>query len=662
MNDFDPEVLELAREEANECLDRIEQNLLALETGSAGSEVLEVLFRDAHSVKGGAGMVGWQEAASIAHAMEDRLSDARDRGALPASLADPLLQATDALRRTVAGETGLAESAIELVRAAETGDEPEGEAPEVAAPPDEPAPPREPAPARRDSEEGGERRTIRVEAAKVDKLLDAVGETTLHQRRLEYVLADHDLDDAAEQELDLGGRLLEEFQDAAVELRTLPLSSITGPFARAVRDLARREGKEAELETSGTETQLDRSILDGLSDVITHLLRNSVAHGLETPEEREAAGKPARGKISLRAGQRAGMVEVVVADDGGGVKPELIERARERGSLADVLAEPGVSTAKGVTDVAGRGVGLDAVRAHVEELGGSIEVRSEPGAGTEVILLLPLTLALLHVLICERGGQAFAIPMGSVQEVVAVGDTTSLGGEMSIDMRGEAVPLRDIAVMLGGSTSELSGRPPAVVVAMAGKRVAVAFDEVHGDQEVVLKTLGPMLASVPGYLGAAILGDGRVALVLDPAHVLKLPARARTARAPEASAPATARRVLVVDDQFTVRELQRSILETSGYEVELAIDGREALAKIEADGNFDLVLTDVEMPTMTGLELLEAVRANDDTAGLPIVVVTSKGSEEDRRRGLEAGADAYIVKEQFDQQALLETIERLIGR
>ena len=657
MTAADHEIQEMAREEAGDCLDRIERNLLAFESGAAEPDAIDATFRDAHSIKGTASMVGWQEISSIAHAMEDQLSECRETGEFPVELADPMLRATDALRRALAGE----EVAVDAVVAQlDAGPSPGTDrAPEKA----------DAAGSNGDQGSGAAaspptQRSIRVAAQKVDKMLDAVGETALHHRRLEHMLGERRSagDDVAEEELDLGERLISDLQDSVLGLRTLPLSSITTPFPRAIRDLAAGEGKEVELTISGAETQLDRAILDGIAEQITHLLRNAVAHGIELPDDRERAGKPRAGRLELRAEQRGSMVAIEVADDGRGVSPELLARAEREGSLTDVLAAPGFSTAEQVGELAGRGVGLDSVRDHVEKLGGSLEVRSEPSRGSQAILLLPLTLALLEVLLCERGGQPFGLPVAAVKEVVAVTETTSLGGRPSVELRGEAVPLGDLAEMIGASAPELPDSPPAMILEAAARSVAVACDRVLGDQEVVVKGLGPVLAPIPGYLGAAILGDGRVALILDPSYLLKLPSRtgravARPTEALEEAAPL----VLVVDDQFTVRELQRSILETAGYRVDTARDGAEALERLSGNATVDMVLTDIQMPQMDGFELLKAIRQSPDRSSLPVVIVTSQGGDDDRRRGIEEGADAYIVKEEFDQQALLETIGRLVG-
>ncbi|MDX6668959.1 MAG: two-component system, chemotaxis family, sensor kinase CheA, partial [Solirubrobacteraceae bacterium] len=409
----------------------------------------------------------------------------------------------------------------------------------------------------------------------------------------------------------------------------------------------------------GAETQLDRVILDGVSESITHLLRNTIAHGIESAADRERAGKPAQSRIQLRAEQRGSLVAIVVADDGRGVAPELLAKAEDGRTLADVLAEAGFSTAEEITEVSGRGVGLDAVKSHVESLGGSLEVESEPGRGTAVTMLLPLTLALLRVLLLERGGQTFGVPLTSVEEVMTVSDTMSLGGREAIELREQSIPLADLAQIIGVAAPPLPEHPQAVILTSSGRRVAAVCDRIVEEEEVVVKSLGPVLQDVAGYLGAALMGDGRIALILDPAFLTKMQSRGAAA-AVTSEAEVLPSKVLVVDDQFTVRELQRSILEAAGYRVETARDGHEALTMVTDGADIELVVTDVTMPEMDGIALLRAIREDPQHGSLPIVVVSALGGEEDRRRGAEAGADAYIVKEEFDQRALLETVNRLL--
>jgi two-component system chemotaxis sensor kinase CheA len=575
---------------------------------------------------------------------------------------------------------------------------------------------------------------VRVPAEKIDHLLDLVGEVMQDRRRLAHALgvAEGVPSDAAD-ELSAGERMLGELKDSAVGMRTLPVSMITGPLPRAVRDLARTVGREVEFTVVGADTELDRVILESLSEPLTHLLRNAVIHGIEPPAEREQAGKPACGRIELRAVPRGGLVEITVSDDGRGVSPAIVEEARKEGSLADVLSRAGFSTAGEVTDLAGRGVGLDAVKAHVHSLGGRFEVSSDPGHGMAVSLLLPVALALLKVLLIQRGGAVFGLPIAGVEEVVTVDATTTLQGRVSLDLRGRSLPVVDLAAVIGADAPALPPKPPALVLTAEGRWLAAACDGLLGEEEVVVKPLGPLLAGVSGYLGAAILGDGRIALLVEPGALIRghrrtsrsglsapsplardttapqdtrRPRRTAASRAaapvitrapagpgtpawpgagdgtgkagvlsaPDGAAadwpgaglvpagPAEPARILVVEDSFIVRELQRCVLESAGHTVLTASDGREALDTLGKDEEIELVVTDMEMPRLGGLELTRAIRADERRSSLPVVMVTSRGSEEDRRHGMEAGVDAYIDKQGFQQSALLATISQLLGR
>ncbi len=667
MSAQDTELVQVFHDEVEERLDSFVANLLAVERGEGRPDTVDVLFREAHTIKGAASLLGFEEIRDVAHAAEDVLASARDQGSFPADLVPPLLRVADVLRLALGGDVSPCAALVEELGRVGPG----AEAPAPSS--DPPAGDRDgdgdgdgvATQPRPDAQAAADQRSVRVPAEKIDRLLDLVGETLLHRRRLEHELAPHDspapLPEALTDELDVGARLLDELKGAALGMRTRPLSTIVGPLPRAVRDLATDLGREVELVVVGAEAELDRVILESLSEPLVHLLRNAVAHGIEPPEEREAAGKPRRGRLELRAEQRGSMVEIIVADDGRGVSAEALAEARRVGSLADVLARPGFSTAEEVSEVAGRGVGLDAVKVHAETYGGSLEVRSEPGRGTEVVLQLPLALALLAVLLVERGASVYGIPLGAVEEVVASESLLSLAGLPAVELRGHAVSFRDLADLLGAEGEPLPDRAPAVVVASGGRRVAVGCDRLLGEEEVLVGALSPLLRGVDGFLGTTILPDGSVALLLEPGALTR--GTGRTARRPPAETAARKEtpRVLVVEDSYTVRELQRSILESAGYTVETARDGREALDRVAADG-IDLVVTDVEMPELDGLALTRAIRADEDHASLPVVIVSSRGSDDDRRAGIDAGADAYVVKRGFDQQALLDTVERLIGR
>jgi two-component system chemotaxis sensor kinase CheA len=647
------EFLELFQDEAHERLDRVVETLVALEKGGAPADALESLMRDVHTIKGAAGMVGLDDVRAVAHAVEDVLASLGDAGFRP-ELTDVLLRSADTLRRQTDGAEESGDDLIGELALAARATAADAPAPALAKPVPSPA------------AAAADRRSIRVAPEKLDTLLDLVGETVLHRQRLEHVLerATGSRSRDTSDELDAGARLLGELKDTAVGMRTLPLASIVAPFPRAVRDLAAEHGKEVALDVVGAETELDRAILEGLSEPLVHLLRNAIAHGIEPPDEREQHGKPRCGRLTLRAEQRGGNVEVVVADDGRGVSDKALAEARATGSLADVLARAGFSTTDEVSDLSGRGAGFGAAKEQVETFGGTVEVRSEPGAGTEIVLRLPLALALLEVLLLERAGTVYGIPLASVEEVLSVGETLSLEGRASIDLRGRSVPLADLADLTHQAAPSLPEGAPAVVIVAAGSRLAAGCDALLGKEEVVVKSLGPLLRTLDSYLGAAILGDGRIAFLLDPTALSRSGKRPRRAiRAPEAApAEAVARTVLVVEDSFIVRELQRSILESAGYRVQLAKNGIEAIEQLDLDEAIELVVTDVDMPEMNGIELTEAIRADPVRASLPIVIVTSRSEDDERQRGVDAGADAYMVKRGFDQHELLQTVERLVGR
>jgi two-component system, chemotaxis family, sensor kinase CheA len=675
---FQAELNEIFRDEAIARLDQMDIALLGVESGEAGAETIDALFRHAHTIKGSAAMLGFDDIRVLGHAMEDVLASVREAGVFPPELAAPLLRATAALRAHVGGAEDPFDDLLDDLqasRAVRPGDEAR-----VAGPP-EPGPgvlsrPRavrsgpgpnrgpEPAVAHGASVVPGAAagRTLRVPAEQIDHLLDVLGEVIQHRSRLAHSLrAEPTLPPEVSVMLGIGDTLFDDLKDTAVGMRTLPLAVITGPLPRAVRDLAHATGKAVELVVTGAETVIDRVILESLSEPLAHLLRNAVLHGIESPAERERAGKPRQGRVEVRAVPRGSLVEVAVVDDGRGVTPEVIAEARREGALADVLSRAGYSTAEEVTDLAGRGVGLDAVKTYVESLGGALEVRSEPGQGMEVILLLPLALALLNVLIFERGGAVYGVPLAVVEEAVLVSDTVTLESRRSVAIRGRTLPVTDFAALVGAAAPSLAERSPALVISVGGRRVVAACDVLRGEEEVVVKPLGPLFDNVGGYLGAAILGDSRIALLVEPATLTRRP-RGAPGPAPAAAGPLAHPRILVVEDSFTVRELQRSILEAAGYPVVTARDGREALVTLARDAEIALVITDFDMPELGGLELTRAIRGDPAHPSLPVVIVTSRASEDDRRRGIEAGADAYMAKGSFDQQALLATVERLVGR
>jgi two-component system chemotaxis sensor kinase CheA len=505
------------------------------------------------------------------------------------------------------------------------------------------------------------------------RLARALRHTAENLRRLEKGLEQLAAGAAAD------GRFLKQvlapLSDAVHHARMLPFAEACEGLDRMARDLARAAGKEVELTVEGGAVELDRSVLEGLKDPLRHLVRNAVAHGAESPEARRAAGKPPRARVTVSATLRGAQVAVAVADDGRGLDLEALRAEARRLGLAEpaddreltqLIFLPGLSTSRSVDDVSGRGIGLDVVKSHVEALHGTVEVRPGSGAGTRFTLTVPLTLTTLRAVLVSAGGQTYALAGTNVQRVVRVGpeDLRQVAGRRMLSLGGAPLPVASLAAVLGVGPppAPAEGKLPALVVAAGEKHVVLVVDGVLAEQEIVVKGLGARVRRLRHVSGATLLPSGQVALLLNAAGVARTAlAAAGAALQPAAPAPAPPgkKRLLVVDDSVTTRTLVKTILEAAGYEVAAAPDGEAAWRLLQEQGA-DLVVSDVEMPLMDGFALTEALRASPRWRALPVILVTGRAREEDRARGLRAGADAYLVKSGFDQRALLETIARLL--
>ena len=702
----DEEFLALFAEEARQRLADLTSNLLALEESGNDPELVRSIFREAHTLKGGAAVVGLEAFGHVAHALEDILEQLRsgERMATPAVI-DGVLAAVDGLQamlpKAIAGADHSAEAAVlvqslrALVQASDeadapeeadgepadgttAADEPAGEGPEAGAAlqGDTAAPTAGEAPTRHQTSADSE--AVRVPLARLDELIRLVGESAAAHLRVGRMISQRlETDPSTIDEVRELSRLLNELQELAMRARMVPVVTITDMLQRAVRDVARAMNKDVRWEVRGEDTELDRSVLQQLGDPLLHLVRNAVAHGIESAEDRVAAGKPAQATVRFHAMQLGSEVILTVTDDGRGIDVDRVRAEAARGggdtsSLSDeeaayLVFRSGVSTADFVSEISGRGVGLDVVRANVEAARGRVEIRTEPGAGTEFRIVVPITLAVLPCLLVEAGGQTHAIPMHSIVLAQDEGDAARSEGKPVVWVGNQAVPLASLSATLSLPVDEDG---PIIVVAGLTRQHAFRVRALVGQRDVVVKGLSRLLPRLDAVAGASVEPDGSIVLVLDVAGLID---RARFAQAgrpaprptePGAGAPGLAldrAKVLVVDDALTVRELQRSILERGGYDVLTASDGLEAMAVL-AEGPVDLVLTDVEMPRMDGFALTEAIRAHPARGNVPVLILTSRANEEDRQRGLEAGADGYIVKSAFNEAALLSAVERLLGR
>ena len=726
----DPELLATFRAEVEERLASLQSGLLQLETHQSPRQVVTVLFRDAHTVKGSARMLGLDGVLHVAHNMEDLLGALRDgRFAVRKDHVDLLLAACDGIQRALPGDDALDDTAlaplVDALVGAVAGAEP------VDVPVLTPIViPEQPTAVDTDvSRQAND--SVRVAASKVYDLLDAVGEADLGARRVEQTtgtllslaaeqarwagvlrqathrhaatlppevaLALHRMVGAGDElagtvrglrelvEGHRGGMAL--VRDGAMGLAMVPVRRVFAALPRIVRDVAQATGKDVLLELSGEDVELDKQVLDGVADALKHLVINAVDHGCEAPADRLAVGKREQAVVTVSARSVGGTVVIEVADDGAGVDEDAVrDKAIRLGLLAQdstatgpallsVLFAAAFSTSDTVTETSGRGVGLDVVRNAVEELGGSVEVRSERGQGSAFVLTLPITLGVLRCLVARVGDERYAVPVPGVVESLSLRDAElhTLAGAPVVIRHGVSVPLLDLGAALGLTRTAGEAPRAALVVRHAsgpGGQIAWAVDRLEGESELVVKDLGAFLGRVPYVAGATIDGDGSVVCLLDLRELAdravggagfmapaSAPAPRKVASAPGLRKP----RVLVVEDSVGVRELERVILEGAGYQVETAVDGLDGASRLR-DDPADLVLSDVEMPGMDGFELTRTIRRTKGWENVPVVIMTSRGEDQARQSGLDAGCSAYLLKNEFDQEQLVSTVRRLVGR
>jgi two-component system chemotaxis sensor kinase CheA len=728
-------------EEARDRIKALGAALLRLEHAPGAVDAIAEALREAHSVKGSALMLGFTDISEISHELEELFVAAKTNPSLlDGDAFDVIFRAVDQVSSRV---EGLARGQMEAVEVSEIcaqlgallkrGSDPgtgkpneNGVIPVAGADPETgPGAGEEAAPYPHKASEL--RQSLRVPVEKLDRLAHLAPEMVVQSlkaferhtelRRLERMLsrlrdrvrearltpetADHDrgaqLADYADA-LDAVTRRMREFlvnfsddrvrlnliteelRQNVIELTMLPVASVFDAFPRAVRDLARTFGKEVEITIRGRETELDKKIIEQISEPLIHLIRNAMDHGIEAPADRLRIGKPAAGHLVLSAEQQGNRILITLKDDGCGIDLAMLRAVAIQRRVAaageidrwtpeqilDVIFQPGFSTRSLATDVSGRGVGMDVVKSVVERLGGAVRVQSELDKGTSITLNLPLSLALLRVVLLEAGGELFALPTAAIRRIlqVSAADIGQLQQGPVAEVDGEHIPLTQLSSMLQVPPAPAAARPTVIVAEGSDGRFGILVEAVHEEQELVFKELRGPLRNQKTFTGAALLGNGDIVPILDVNALFDLASRAPTMGA----APAMARRaasrvcrVLVVDDSLVAGELQKNILLAAGYESEIASDGVEALECLHRK-DWDLVVADVDMPRMTGFELTERMRADEQFRDIPVIIVTSRDAVEDRRRGFEVGADAYVLKREFDQSQLLDTVRRLIGR
>ncbi|PMZ88213.1 MULTISPECIES: hybrid sensor histidine kinase/response regulator [unclassified Pseudomonas] len=609
----------------------------------------------------------------------------------------------------------------------------EAPAPKVESPAPVVEPPSAPAPRKtKRTTENGER-VLRVTAERLNSLLDLSSKSLVETQRLKPHLAtmqrlkrmqsnslralenlnvhlkDHALSLEAQEALEDARRLLAQSQqllmeknaeldefawhasqraqvlyDTALACRMRPFADVLTGQVRMVRDLGRDLGKQVRLEIEGEKTQVDRDVLEKLEAPLTHLLRNAVDHGIETPEQRLLAGKPAEGLIRLRASHQAGLLVLELSDDGNGVDLEKLRRSIvERNlSLAETAAQlseeelltflflPGFSLRDRVTEVSGRGVGLDAVQHMVRQLRGAVVLEQTAGEGSRFHLEVPLTLSVVRSLVVEVGDEAYAFPLAHIERMCDLepADIVQVEGRQHFWHEGRHVGLVAASQLLQRPASQNSGQTLKVVVIRERDAIyGVAVERFIGERTLVVLPLDERLGKVQDISAGALLDDGSVVLIVDVEDMLRSVEKLlntgrleRIARHSNQVIEAARKRILVVDDSLTVRELQRKLLLNRGYDVAVAVDGMDGWNALRSE-DFDLLITDIDMPRMDGIELVTLLRRDNRLQSLPVMVVSYKDREEDRRRGLDAGADYYLAKASFHDDALLDAVVELIG-
>lgn len=707
----DPELYRLFKAESIEHLEHLDSGLLNLEKSPTDQALLQEMFRESHSLKGAARMLGLNKIELAAHSLEDILNAARkgnapltvdSLGLINASISDLHQHVQDALSGSLPpdpvpfGQVEIA-SFIPSITENVTNPLPSGSSAIVNDP--------------------FRIETVRVETHKLDELLTQVGELSVIRGRTQHRLAlmnelldqwvvmERDYDagslryaednmlfahfgnqlkkvrDAHYQDCTRLGSTVNLVEDNVRNIRLLPLSALFSLFPRMVRDLVNEHGKDAGLILEGGDITVDKRILEEMKDPLMHLLRNAIDHGIELPDEREHMGKPRKGMVRIRATREHDNVLLEVQDDGRGLDLAAIQQeAKKRGlfdeqtlalmspeQLQQLILMPGFSTSAYVTELSGRGVGLDVVRVNVEQMKGSVQMHSDAGLGLTIQLHLPLSISTTRLLLIRTGGQMFGLPIEFVNttQLVRDEDIFTLEGHSAILVNGSPIISAWLDELLT-LPAKKSLRPQTIfaciVLQVGNERFGLFADELLAEEEVVPKPLGVLLRRVRNVSALAVLGTGDISVILNPADLWHSVCRnagdvRNTNRDVRKKAVKTP--VLLVEDSVLIRAMEKRILEDGGYEVYTAVDGADAV-KLLASRPFSAVISDIMMPNMDGFALTTYIRAEPRYKDLPVILVTTLTSDEDKRHGLNAGANAYITKPSFDSKVLLDTLKRLV--
>jgi two-component system chemotaxis sensor kinase CheA len=745
-NDFFKRLLETYKVEAEEHLTAISSGLLELEKNPAADikqNLLETVMREAHSLKGASRAVNMFDAASVCQSLENVLSAVKKgRLNLTVDMYDLLHQTVDSLTDLILKQSGesddqLSEHSLSFIENLEAllAQNQEKSSPGTVntftPEPEVDVNQKIEAQTEEIKEKySASKSTVRIAASKLDSLLlqieellnpkltylqrtselrEILAEVLRWQKELakyQSILNNSEIEQlnkfwdwnsgnigSVNHKLNLLLRnikqdnytldiMINNLLDDIKKVMLVPFSYLFDLFPKAVRELSRSLGKEVTLKIAGDNLEIDRRILDELRDPLIHIIRNSVDHGIETPETRKSKGKPETGTISISIDQKGGnKIEIIIEDDGRGIDPESAFQSALRNKIvtkdeAEKLTEQeklmlifqsGVSTSEIITDISGRGLGLAIVKEKIEKLGGTLSLQSTYGKGTKFSILLPLSFATIRGLIVRVKDSEFVIPTFNVEKAVRINrkEISTVENKEIIQIDKITYPFIELSKALGLSGNNRAAEDENIIVLLLSaldKKIALKVDSVLYEQEVLVKNLGKQLIRMKNIAGATVLGSGKIAPVINAPDLIKSTLKAPSsikAKDKAAAKPQDVKPILVVEDSITARTLLKNILDTAGYKVKTAVDGIDALTALKTE-EFSLVISDVEMPRMNGFDLTAKIRSEKNLSDLPVILVTSMGSQEHREKGIDAGANAYIVKSSFDQGNLLEAIRRFI--
>lgn len=711
--------------------------IVALEKKQITSDTLQNIMRAAHSLKGGARVLGMTSIVTLAHALEDYfVAIQQGHTSFGASHGDVLLHAIDLIGQLskishdkisswLQSKEQTIKQTVEQIQSLLIGEVPQKVIVEevVEAEPEIPVKPDE-----------GQDRVLRVTAQNLSRLMGLAGESMVESRWLgpfsetllrlkknmnklssqvesvHEALKDFSISEATEKDFhqmqdittsclnDLTARITEldlfisrhssltdRLYSEVIDSRMRPFSDGISGFPRMVRDLAKHLGKNVRFEVKGMNTPVDRDILDKLEAPLTHLIRNAIDHGIETPEERIAKGKDPEGVLLLSAEHRGGMLAITVADDGRGVDPHTLRnRIVEKGlakpefaaklshqELLDFLFLPGFSTQNHVTEISGRGMGLNIVQNMLQEVSGSIRVIDEKNKGISFNMHLPLTLSVIRALTVEIAGEPYAFPLARIERslLVPIEQVRLVENRQYFTFESQNIGLVSAAEVLEVSNDDTHSQILSVVVLRDRQNAyGLVVDSFLGERELVLQDIETRLGKIPNISAGAFMEDGSPALIIDIDDIISsidnLLSGGRLHQLEykhQIVVEQRQKRILVVDDSITVREVESRLLHNHGYDVETAVNGMDGWNAIRMS-KYDLVITDVDMPRMNGIELLQHIRAEPSLKNIPVMIVSYKEREEDRQLGMEAGANYYITKSSFHDETLVEAVEQLIGK